>query len=284
MFSVQKTLRRERVLVLFSLVAEFLLLLVFVPTTSAQTTNTTTTSQTTTNNAEGAATLGVARIVGVKDKDIKDGSILSAGEHGAVLSSLAYDPQVMGVVSRDAAIILSSNSSDQGVPIISNGTVYVLVSSKEGNIKKGDLLTSSTIPGVAVKAVKSGYVLGRSLEDYDNPDPKKIDKIAIDLNLHYFNLKPSFPGSLTDILKLALLPTKDSPTPLFKYIVAAGVVLASFILGFLSFGRTAAKGVEALGRNPSASKIIHLGIIFNVGIVVVIVLAGLTVAFLILRL
>ncbi len=52
----------------------------------------------------------------------------------------------------------------------------------------------------------------------------------------------------------------------------------------MTFGRTAAKGVEAMGRNPSASKIISLGIIFNVGIVVVIVLAGLSVAFMILRL
>ena len=66
--------------------------------------------------------------------------------------------------------------------------------------------------------------------------------------------------------------------------MAAAVVLASFILAFMTFGRTAAKGVEALGRNPSASRIIHLGIIFNVSIVIVIVLAGLTVAFLILKL
>jgi F0F1-type ATP synthase membrane subunit c/vacuolar-type H+-ATPase subunit K len=62
------------------------------------------------------------------------------------------------------------------------------------------------------------------------------------------------------------------------------VVLGSMILGFLSFGRAAAKGVEALGRNPAASRIIHLGIIFNVAIVVAIALAGLAVAFLILRL
>src|SRR5206468_32529 len=140
------------------------------------------------------------------------------------------------------------------------------------------------MPGVAVKAVKSGYVLGNALEDDSNPDPKKIDKIAVELNLHYFNNKPTFPGSLTDIFKLALLPTKDSPNAIFKYIVAAIVVLGSFVLAFLTFSRTAAKGVEALGRNPAASKIIHLGIIFNVAIVIVIVLAGMTVAFLILRL
>jgi F0F1-type ATP synthase membrane subunit c/vacuolar-type H+-ATPase subunit K len=231
----------------------------------------------------GTASMGVAKIVQPKNKDVKDGNVLSVANGEVILSETPYDSQVIGVVSRDAAIIINTRST-AGIPVISDGTVYLLVSSKEGPIKKGDLITTSTIPGIAVKAVKSGYVLGTALEDYSNTDPKKSDKIAVNLSLHYFNSKSVLPGSLTDVLKFALLPTKDGPTPIFKYIIAGGVVIASFVLGFMSFGRTAAKGVEALGRNPAAGKIIHLGIIFNVGIVVVIVLAGLTVSFLILRL
>jgi F0F1-type ATP synthase membrane subunit c/vacuolar-type H+-ATPase subunit K len=233
---------------------------------------------------EGAATLGVAHIIDVNQKDIKDGSIISSSKDGPVLSTIPYDSQVLGVVSRDAAIILDSTGDQNGVPIISVGTIYILVSTQQGPIKKGDQLTTSTIPGIAVKAIKDGYVLGESLEDDTNPNSKQIDKIAVNLELHYFNAKPTLAGTLSDILKLALLPTKDGPAPIFKYIVAAGVVLASIALGFLSFGRTAAKGVEALGRNPAAGRIIQLGIIFNVTIVVVIVAAGLIIGFLILRL
>lgn len=232
----------------------------------------------------GAASLGVAKMVEVKDKNVKDGSVISTTDKGAVLSSIPYDAQVIGVVARDAGIIISTQATQNGVPVISNGSVYLLVSTQNGAIKKGDVLTTSTIPGVAVKADREGYVLGTALEEYSNPNKSQYEKIAIDLHLHYFNSKSPFPGTLSDILKVAILPTKDAPSPIFKYIVAAAVVLGSFVLGFLTFGRTAAKGVEALGRNPSASKIIHLGIIFNVGIVVVIVAAGLVVAFLILRL
>ncbi len=233
--------------------------------------------------AEGLGTLGIARLILVQDKNVKDGSVISTapGNNGAKLTDVAYDPQVVGIVARDAAILIETDRD--GVPVISTGAVYVLVSAKNGAIKKGDLLTSSTIPGVAVKADKDGYVLGTALENAD-PDPKRVDKIAADVNLHYFNSKPTFPGTLSDILKIVLLPTRDGPTALFKYIVAALVLIASIILGFMSFGRTAAKGVEALGRNPAASKIIHLGIIFNVIIVIAIVGAGLLVAFLILRL
>jgi hypothetical protein len=232
----------------------------------------------------GEAALGVARMLEVKEKNVKDGSIVSSSATGNVLSTIPYDAQVLGVVSRNAGIILNNTGTVNGVPVISVGTVYVLVSSKEGPIKRGDLIATSTIPGVGVKAVKDGYVLGSALEDYNSSDPNKADLIAVEFNLHYFNAKPTFPGSLTDIFKFALLPTKEGPTPIFKYIVAALVTIASFVLAFMTFGRTAAKGVEALGRNPAASRIIHLGIMFNVAIVVIIVGAGLTVSFLILRL
>lgn len=230
------------------------------------------------------ATLGVAHMVDVKDKNVKDGVVLSAGPKGAVASTIPYDSQVLGVVARDAAIIINTTNIANGVPVISTGTTYVYVSSLEGNIKKGDLVTSSTMPGVAVKATKEGYVLGIAAEDYANSNKKATDKIAISLDLHYFNSKPTFPGTLSDVFKLVLTPTKEGPSALFKYIMAAIVVLGAMILGFLSFGRAAAKGVEALGRNPAASRIIHLGIIFNVTIVVAIALSGLGVAFLILRL
>lgn len=243
------------------------------------------TDGTTAAGVQGAASMGVARMIEVEKNDVKNGTVLSTSlTGGAVLTDKPYDSQVIGVVSRDAAIILSTTSAANSVPVISNGTVYLLVSSQKGAIKKGDLLTTSTIPGVAVKAENDGYVLGSALEDYASSNANEPGIIAAELDLHYFNAKPTFIGTMTDIFKLAILPTKNSPTPLFKYIVAGAVVLGSFVLGFMSFGRTAAKGVEALGRNPAASRIIHLGIIFNVGIVVAIVLVGLTVAFLILRL
>lgn len=277
MFSASK-LKLIQIFGLFFLVAYlqffFNLPLVFAQSSSE--------SASTQSMSEG--TLGVAHIVEVQDKNTPDGSILSLSDKGPILSSTPYDPQVIGVVSRDAAIVLGDDEGGESVPVISTGTVYVLVSNEGGAIKKGDLITTSTIPGVGVKATNAGYVLGDALEDYTSSDNSKPGEIAINLNLHYFNTKPTLAGSLSDILKIALLPTKEGPSSIFKYIIAAVVVISSFVLGFLSFSRAAAKGVEALGRNPSASKIIHLGIIFNISITVVIVLAGLTVAFLILRL
>jgi len=48
-----------------------------------------------------------------------------------------------------------------------NGRVPVKVSTENGEIKAGDFLTSSSIPGVAMKATKPGQVVGKALEDFD---------------------------------------------------------------------------------------------------------------------
>jgi len=264
-------------IILISTIFSIFLLFLITPKGFAQTTE----------NANGGteASLGVAHMYEVKEKDVKDGSLISSSGTGTILSKTPYDGQILGVVARDAGVIISSdNAGPDAVPVISNGLVYVLVSSQQGEIKAGDVITSSTIPGVGVKANKSGYVLGYAMEDYSDKDTSKVGKIVINLNLHYFNSRSTLAGTLTDILKLAVLPTKEGPSALFKYIIAALVVILSFLLGFLTFGRMAAKGVEALGRNPSASTTIHLGIIFNVSIVIMIIIVGLVVAFLILRL
>ncbi|MGI5826506.1 MAG: hypothetical protein ACOX50_03780 [Patescibacteria group bacterium] len=86
-----------------------------------------------------------------------------------------------------------------------------------------------------------------------------------------------------DILKLSSLATYEEPRTVFKYVMAALVVVLSFVLGFLSFGRVASRGIEALGRNLLAGKMIQFGIIVNVAITIAIVASGLGVALFILR-
>jgi len=157
--------------ILISLICFF----VFLIATAFTFAQTPTASPNATTAVEGAATLGVAHIVEVSQKNIKDGSILSSSKQGSVLSTVPYDSQVIGIVSRDAAIVLDTTGTQNGVPVIPIGTVYILASTQQGSIKKGDQLTTSTIPGVAVKAIKDGYVLGEALEDDVNPNKNQID-------------------------------------------------------------------------------------------------------------
>ncbi|MCL4339235.1 hypothetical protein M1271_06115, partial [Patescibacteria group bacterium] len=71
----------------------------------------------------------------------------------------AYSPTVLGVVS--------DISTDSKVKITMGGENIIAVSTENGPIKRGDFLTTSSQPGVAMKATSAGTVIGQALEDFD---------------------------------------------------------------------------------------------------------------------
>jgi len=83
-----------------------------------------------------------------------------------------YDSGLIGVVSTEPGLYLSNwergeEEKKKTRPVALVGRVPVKVSSENGAIKRGDLLTSSEkYPGYAMKATRGGYVVGRSMEDF----------------------------------------------------------------------------------------------------------------------
>ena len=229
--------------------------------------------------------LGVANYVPVQGKNIKNGDIVSFTNKGYFLTSTPYDPLVIGIVALNPAVSLSiQDDKNSNYPIVSSGNVELNVSSFNGNIKEGDLITSSSAKGVGMKADKSGYVIGTAIDAYSSKDKKAIGKINISLNLHYSYSTSRTISSLKDIFNLSLLATYETPSAVFKYAVAGTIILLSFLLGVLSFGRVANTGIKALGRNPLAGKMIQFGILVNVLISIAIIIAGFGMAYLIIRL
>ncbi len=228
----------------------------------------------------GATSLSFSSYLPIVDKNVQDGQIIISTPKGNVLSRTEYDPNIYGVVSNSSAIVFSGGNESGSYPIVTTGKTGVEVTAADGPIKAGDFITTSSIPGVGMKAVKSGYVLGTAMEGYSG---KGIGKIQVALNIHYATLNVNIANNLLDVFKLSSLATYEQPLTVFKYFVAALIIFASFFFGFFVFGRVASKGVEALGRNPLASKMIQLGIIINVAITVAVILAGLGLAVVILR-
>jgi len=88
-------------------------------------------------------------------------------------TSSAYDPLVLGVVSSIPKITLGETSDElQTVEVGLVGRVPTRVTTNNGTdpIKKGDYLTASAIPGVAMKAKEAGFVIGMALEDYSGTE------------------------------------------------------------------------------------------------------------------
>lgn len=96
-------------------------------------------------------------------------------------SGSAYSSFLMGIVSTDPGFLMSDVAEADGAtdlvnpkPIALAGRVPTKVSSENGPIKIGDHLTSSSKPGVAMKASQAGPIIGMALEDYDGAGVAKI--------------------------------------------------------------------------------------------------------------
>ena len=190
----------------------------------------------------------------------------------------AYDGRIYGVSVDEPALALENLSLTDAKTVTTSGKAYVRVSDANGQVKKGDYVTSSDKEGVGQKATKSGYVVGTALEDADAGESKIL--VAIGAKQAFVTLATR--GNLLETIKEALLSPTLTPLASLRYILAAFMAVASFVLGFWYFGRVAKTGIEALGRNPLAGRLIQLGVVFNLFLTALIMGSGLLIAYLIL--
>ncbi len=99
-----------------------------------------------------------------------------------------YDSRLRGVVVDDPPIILGSGSV-QGVRVAIGGRAGVKVTTKNGVIRPGDPLTSSDALGVAMKATKAGWILGRAATAYDGEGEGLVT----------VEIEPGFAGGLVPV-------------------------------------------------------------------------------------
>lgn len=225
---------------------------------------------------------GTAFSVAISDKNAKDGNIIISTPKGYQLTSLAYDSNMYGVLTESPAVFLQNTDESASKPVMHIGKAYVLVSSINGNIKKNDFITTSTIAGVGQKANRNGMILGTALQDYTNSNPKITGKILVSVNPHF---NASFADTKTNVLEVlrnAGDPSTMTQLTSLRYVIAAIIVLTTFTIGFIFFGRITSKGVEALGRNPLASRTIQINLVLNLILMVVIVAVGLGIGYLVL--
>lgn len=221
--------------------------------------------------------LGTAIPVQVTDGEPADGDIISVTEGGGyVRTQILSDPLMYGVVTLEPALYLYDRSSEGEVPAVSSGRVYVRVSTEAGPINLGDFITSSTRPGIGIKAVSNGYILGTAQESYTEEDPDQIGKILVEVDPRFVQTNRNI---LSTLFSLPTLTLAASPMNALRYIIAALIIIISFYIGFRFFGRASLKGVEAMGRNPLAKKSIILVVVVNASLTFGVMLIGLILAY-----
>lgn len=229
----------------------------------------------------GTISSGIATMVEIKES-VSPGDIITFTLQGYKKSTTEYDPNVFGIVVDTPEVVLEETNAQNTHPVISNGKAYVKVTSANGLINPGDLITTSSVPGVGQKATKTGHMIGRALESHSTADTKQIGTILVTLDIGLITQESSVSNNLIESLKLALEAPTVSPVHALRYLLAAGIVLLSFIFAIAFFARVSSSGVEAIGRNPLASRLIMLSMVFHLGLALVMILVGIAIAYFIL--
>ncbi|MCP4363268.1 MAG: polymer-forming cytoskeletal protein, partial [Chloroflexi bacterium] len=115
----------------------------------------------------------------VEAEEVEPGTVMVLDQAGRLRqSSAAYDKKVAGVISGAGGyrpgIVLDQqhNVQSRRLPIALVGKVYCKVDADQSSVEVGDLLTTSTTPGHAMKASDHfkafGAVIGKALHSLEN--------------------------------------------------------------------------------------------------------------------
>jgi len=211
-------------------------------------------------------TQGIGTQASIEDTDAEEGDIISFISGKYRISEGAMDDHMFGVVSGSSAMMLGSHEEQGGANVVFSGKAFVRVSTINGEIFGGDFISSSVIPGIGAKVDGYGRVLGMALADYREADHEKIGKIPVAINI----------GVNTPLTRFAAKPAET-----LRYLMAFLIGFSSIITGFIYFGKVTRSGVEALGRNPLAARLIQFGIFLNLLLTFGIMLVGGVIAYVI---
>jgi hypothetical protein len=116
-------------------------------------------------------TVGVADFAERLDKDpneaIPFGAVVCQGTDGQVHPcAVEYSNAIVGISSEFPTFVGGVDKGPGSIAVGLSGQVRLKVSGKNGAINSGDMLTSSDIPGVAMKSTRAGSIIGRALQSF----------------------------------------------------------------------------------------------------------------------
>lgn len=83
-------------------------------------------------------------------------------------TDIPYHPQALGIITQAGGLFVSP----QKIAIRGEVTVKVQATSEQP-IRRGDFITTSSLPGIGMKAKQAGYVLGQALESFKPQIPEQ---------------------------------------------------------------------------------------------------------------
>ncbi|MFA6184591.1 MAG: hypothetical protein WCT51_01615 [Candidatus Shapirobacteria bacterium] len=154
----------------------------------------------------------LAELYSTNDNSMAPGDVVSLDSTlnaGVKKSQKAYDNNVFGVISLRPGVIMGEVDDEgvKSVPVALSGRVPVKVNTENGPIKAGDPLTSSSTPGVAMKATKAGAIIGTAMSDFEGEETGQVlmfIKNGLGTGTKIADLLPGVDENATDFSKQIL--------------------------------------------------------------------------------
>ena len=227
---------------------------------------------------------------------VTPGQIVSVGGNNIVLgiypTTTSNDNNMIGVIDYNGAFSVGITNK-HNVPVVSSGIANVLVSSINGNIKTGSLVTSSVVPGIGELNTQNGEILGKSLSNFSykhylykkyvevNNTQKLIyvENIPVAIGISYYSSNNNnFSGILLSFGKKII----GKEISFFNIILAMIVILSGLITLIYGVSISLKHSLLGISRNPLSKPQIEKNLIFIISSLIFIFLITLVIGYMIL--
>ncbi len=217
------------------------------------------------------------------------GSLVSLKKNSSdevVAASIESVDNLLGiVVNSDSALLSVSNGGKSQVQVATSGTVPVLVSDINGEIKRGDHITASPLTGVGMKATGNVRIIGIAQGDMgagtketykEKSGAEKsanLSQIPVLVNVAYYFKQPEktiIPSSIQNVAN-ALAGKEVKTLPI---LVSGGIFLITMVVVMSIIYSMIRSSIISIGRNPMSQAAIYRDLLQLSALVLVILTIG----------
>ncbi len=213
-------------------------------------------------------------------------------------ATISSSSDLIGVVVGSEEPLLTVNSGSGQRQVAINGLAYALVSDINGEVKKGDYITASSIAGVGMKSTSESRVLGLAKTDLgsssnvqtiqaENVDgatvSTRVGRVLVQINVGYYGGPPNanrgiIPQALQDFSNTVAGRQVSSTRILISGLLLLVALIISVTLVYSAVGSS----IISIGRNPLSKLPVRKSLLQILGLVGIILLVTLISVYLIL--
>lgn len=233
---------------------------------------------------------------------LSDGALVSleANNYQAVQMATVDNRSLLaGVAVKPERALVAITDGSNKVQVVSSGSVALQVSTANGAIRAGDVLTVSPISGVAMKATSAGRVIGVAQQDFSaDPGEEKspieltnsnnqkeivqVGKIVVNVSIEDWSPGGQPNSPILNNLRNFLGNAAGRPVSNSQAVISMGImILAVFASGTILYSAVSSS-IHSIGRNPLSKGIIRRSLFVMLSLSTIVIIGAVSAVFLIL--